>query len=314
MTVRWIIALVVVAGVVAAMWGPKLWQRRLSIPSNANVTALIPIADIVEGGPGKDGIPSIDHPNFITVAEAEAAGSYQSEGLGISLTIGQTSRFYPFQIVVWHEIVNDTVDGLPVAVTYCPLCGTGLVFDRRVEGQAVEFGVSGKLYQSDLLMYDRRTESLWAQIEGRAVVGPLVGTQLRLIDAPNITWDEFRQRHRDGQVLSTDTGFSRDYQRSPYGDYDTNDQIYFPVNTRDARLQAKTRILGIAIDGQFKAYPVEKVQQAKDVTDEFAGRKLRLTADGEAIVITDLSTDQAVVPVHAFWFAWVTFHPATELY
>ncbi|MBI3115575.1 MAG: DUF3179 domain-containing protein, partial [Candidatus Kerfeldbacteria bacterium] len=230
---RWIIPLVVVVGTAAAIWGSKLTQRNVSIHSNANTAALIPIEDIVDGGPGKDGIPSIDAPKFVAVAAADAAGIYDPEGLGISLTVGQTTRFYPFQILVWHEIVNDTVDGRPIAVTYCPLCGTGIVYDRTIDGQAVEFGVSGKLYQSDLLMYDRKTESLWAQIEGRAVVGPLVGQRLTLIDAQNITWQEFKTKYPNGQVLSTDTGHARNYQSSPYGGYDTNEQIYFPINTRD---------------------------------------------------------------------------------
>jgi len=300
--------------VVVVAWGPKLFQRRVSIPANANVTALIPLKDIVEGGPGKDGIPSIDAPKFVDATVADQSGVYDPKGLGISLTIGKTTRFYPFQILVWHEIVNDVVDGRPVAVTYCPLCGTGIVYDRTINGQAIEFGVSGKLYQSDLLMYDRKTESLWAQIEGRAVVGLLVGQRLKLVDAQNITWQEFRSKYPNGQVLSTDTGFSRNYQSSPYGDYDTNDQLLFPIETRDGRLGLKTRVLGVELDGQFKAYPVEDLQRLKNVTDDFAGKTLRLTANGEEVTITDATTGQIIAPVHAFWFAWATFHPGTELF
>lgn len=302
------------AVIIAGIWTWERIQRQAPPALNHNSSALIPIEKIVDGGPGKDGIPSIDNPKFIDVAAADRTGIYRADGLGISLTIGDTTRFYPFQILVWHEIVNDTVDGQPVAVTYCPLCGTGLVYGRTIDGQAVEFGVSGKLYNSDLLMYDRKTESLWTQIEGRAVVGPLVGKQLELIDAQNITWQEFRSKRPNGQVLSTDTGFSRNYQTSPYGDYDTNEQLYFPVGSRDDRLPLKTRILGVELDGQFKAYPVETIHQAKIVTDIFAGRTLRLVANGEEVVITVAQTGQRIVPVHAFWFAWAAFHPGTELY
>lgn len=315
MTPRTTLLLVVVlAGIVTAIWGWKLAQRTVSLPSSANTTALIPLEDIVDGGPGKDGIPSIDQPKFIDVAAADQSGTYDLSGLGISLTIGQITRFYPFQILVWHEIVNDTVDGRPVAVTYCPLCGTGLVYDRTIDGQAVEFGVSGKLYQSDLLMYDRKTDSLWTQIEGRAVVGPLVGQRLTLLDAQNITWSEFRAKYPDGQILSMDTGYSRNYQGSPYGDYDSNDEIFFPIDTRDDRLSLKARVLGVELDGKFKAYPVEDIQRLQSVTDDFAGRALRLAADGEEVTITDAATGQTIVPVHAFWFAWATFHPDTELF
>ncbi|MBI3956419.1 MAG: DUF3179 domain-containing protein [Candidatus Kerfeldbacteria bacterium] len=313
MTSRRTIPLIIIAGTGAVVWG-ILSQRNVSTNPNTNTQALIPIEDIVDGGPGKDGIPSIDTPKFIDVATAEQSGVYDLKGLGIGLTIGETTRFYPFQILVWHEIVNDIIGGRPVAVTYCPLCGTGLVYDRTIDGQAVEFGVSGKLYQSDLLMYDRKTESLWAQIEGRAVIGPLVGQRLTLVDAQNITWQEFRSKYPNGQALSTDTGFSRNYQSSPYGDYDTNDQLLFPIETRDGRLGLKTRVLGIELDGQFKAYPVEDIQRLKDVTDDFASQTLRLVANSEEITITDETAGQIIVPVHAFWFAWATFHPGTELY
>ncbi|MBI2984179.1 MAG: DUF3179 domain-containing protein [Candidatus Kerfeldbacteria bacterium] len=305
---------VIIIGAGAAIWGILSQQRNVFTYSNTNTKALIPIEDIVEGGPGKDGIPSIDTPKFVDVAAADQSGIYADDGLGISVVSGTTARFYPFQILVWHEIVNDTVGGRPLAVTYCPLCGTGIVYDRTIDGQAVEFGVSGKLYQSDLLMYDRKTESLWAQIEGRAVVGPLVGRRLTLIEAQNITWKEFKTKYPNGQVLSTDTGYTRNYQSSPYGGYDTNEEIYFPINNRDNRIDLKTRVLGIEINGKFKAYPVEDVQRLKNVTDTFAGRMLRLTADGEEVTILDTSSRQVIVPVHSFWFAWATFHPGTELY
>lgn len=284
------------------------------LPPNVNATALIPPDQIVEGGPGKDGIPSIDHPSFTTVANAEAAETFDGSGLGIALAIGSTSRFYPFQILVWHEIVNDVVADLPVAVTFCPLCGTGIVYDRRLDGSAVEFGVSGKLYNSDLLMYDRRTDTLWSQLDGRAVVGPLVGKHLTPVDAQNLTWDEYRAQFPNGQVLSTDTGFTRDYQRNPYGSYDSSEALYFPVaGGTDTRIHPKTRVVGVEVNGAFKAYPVDALRQAGTVEDTVGGTALRLTAMSGTVTVRT-AAGETMVPVHAFWFAWAAFHPGTELF
>src|SRR5262249_34809770 len=134
---------------------------------------------------------------------------------------------YPLQILIWHEIVNDIVGGRPVAVTYCPLCNSGLVFDRAVDGRTLHFGTSGKLYQSDLLMYDRQTHSLWAQMEGRAVVGTLAGTRLALIPANTISYENFKGAHQAGRVLSRDTGHARSYGTNPYVGYDRPDTTPF---------------------------------------------------------------------------------------
>ena len=147
--------------------------------------ASIPRDDIFRGGPPRDGIPSIDDPRFV----ASSSVDYLDDGdIVIGFAQGGTARAYPTRILVWHEIVNDEVDGEPIAVTYCPLCGTAMVFRRSVGGRQRTFGVSGLLYQSDVLMYDRESESLWSQLAMRAVAGPAEGTELEWLPSEHMTW------------------------------------------------------------------------------------------------------------------------------
>lgn len=307
-----IVGLTILASIGVAVILTRLHLRTTPLTTNG-ANALIPLNDIVEGGPGKDGIPSIDRPTFRSVPDTEREGLLNPNGLGISLSVESTTRFYPFQILVWHEIVNDSIDERPVLVTFCPLCGTGIAYERTIDGAATEFGVSGKLYNSDLLMYDRRTDTLWSQLDGRAVVGPLVGRRLTLLDAPNLTWDQFKRLHPEGHVLSPNTGFDRDYRHSPYGDYDASPDIFFPVSHTDGRLPAKTRIIGIELNGRFKAYPVDLVQRQTRIEDTVGSRTVWLEAKNGRIKVHDERREN-LTPVYSFWFAWVAFHPNTELY
>lgn len=274
----------------------------------------IPLNEILSGGPGKDGIPSIDDPEFISAGDA---GFLKESDPGIGLAVGGESRFYPYRILVWHEIVNDTIAGEPVLVTYCPLCATGIVFDRRVNGQAQEFGVSGQLWQSNLLMYNRadseENESLWSQVLGEAVVGPETGERLEVIPSEITRWGDWRQAHPSTQVLSRETGAFRNYSSDPYGDYYTSQSVSFGASFSDDRTHPKTLVHGIEINGEFKAYVDEDVQAAGRVEDTFAGRRVvveatdaggvRFTADGEPL---------SSIP--GFWFSWVAVHPDTALW
>jgi hypothetical protein len=151
----------------------------------------VPLEEITSGGPPKDGIPSIDDPSFVPVAQADLPPQEPVMGL----VIGGDARAYPLRILMWHEIVNDVVEGVPVAVTYCPLCNTGLVFDRRVDGRKLEFGTTGKLRHSDLVMYDRGTESWWQQFLGEAIVGELTGTRLKVLPSQTLSWADFKRIH-----------------------------------------------------------------------------------------------------------------------
>ncbi len=172
--------------------------------------------EIISGGPPKDGIPSIDDPQFVPVAEAELPDKEPV----IGLVINGDARAYPLRILIWHEIVNDVVGGVPVAVTFCPLCNTGLVFDRRVEGRVLEFGTTGKLRNSDLVMYDRQTESWWQQFMGEAIVGELTGTLLQMIPSRLESFARFKERAPAGKVQVPGNQRTRPYGRNPYAGYD----------------------------------------------------------------------------------------------
>jgi hypothetical protein len=193
----------------------------------------VPFAEIRSGGPPKDGIPAIDAPRFERLARGKPMG--WSAALGdtepvIALSIGDDARAYPLRVLIWHEIANDTVGGTPVVVTYCPLCNAALVFERVVDGRVLDFGTTGKLRHSDLVMYDRQTESWWQQFTGEAIVGAMTGRHLRLIPSRLQSFDRFRQRFPEGQVLVPSNPNARNYGRNPYVGYDATGQRPFLYN------------------------------------------------------------------------------------
>ena len=243
---------------------------------------LIPIEDVVDGGPGKDGIPSIDEPKFAGSEDWDAL-DYHDDGWVIGVEVDGERRAYPFQVLVWHEIVNDLFNGVPLLVTYCPLCGSGIVFRRQLaSGATPEFGVSGRLYNSDVLMYDRATDTVWAQLTGTAVIGELTGERLELVPSELVTWGAWTAAYPDSKVLTRDTGYQRDYDRQPYGDYDTRSSISFPVAAEDDRLHPKTRITGVELPGSiYVAYPDDAVRDFGPVNDVVGGTPLLVVADGD---------------------------------
>ena len=268
---------------------------------------------LLSGGPPKDGIPSIDKPKFVSVNEANKYINDKELILGIN--INGDKRAYPFQILVWHEIVNDVIGNKPVVITYCPLCGTGIAFNRTINGEAVEFGVSGLLYNSDLVMYDRKTDTLWQQVTGKAIVGKLTGVRLKQLPLDTLTWGEWKSLYPDTKVLSRDTSFIRSYGRSPYGDYDTSKSIYFPVENEDNSLHPKEVVYGIQINGKYKAYREEDLKNLNKIDDKVDGISLVIErSDSGIVTITNKDTKQEIIPVRSFWFAWFAFHPDTELY
>jgi hypothetical protein len=231
---------------------------------------------VVSGGPPPDGIPPIDEPRFLA---ADDVSWLADDEPVIALSLGDEHRAYPVQIMVWHEIVNDTVDGRPVSVTYCPLCNSALAFDRRVEDRVLTFGTSGKLYLSDLVMYDRQTESLWSQLEGRAIAGVLTGAQLERIPVQTVSWAQWREAHPDGWVLSRDTGATRDYGRNPYVGYDetTSDPFLFDGDA-DPRLEPKERVLGLGDPEDPVAVPLAVLADSRVLEVEVGGRNVVLWA------------------------------------
>ena len=237
---------------------------------------LVEPARVVSGGPPPDGIPPVDEPRFLSVDEASWLADDEPV---IALSLDDEHRAYPVQIMVWHEIVNDTVGGRPVSVTYCPLCNSALAFDRRLGDRVLTFGTSGKLYLSDLVMYDRQTESLWSQLEGRAIAGVLTGAQLDRIPVQTVTWKQWRDAHPDGWVLSRETGAERDYGRNPYVGYDeaTSDPFLFDGDA-DPRLEPKERVLGLGDPEDPVAVPLTVLADRRVLELEVAGRDVVLWA------------------------------------
>ncbi|MGH9975555.1 MAG: DUF3179 domain-containing protein, partial [Nitrososphaeraceae archaeon] len=206
--------------------------------------SIVSLDQIVSGGPPPDGIPSIDNPKFTSVKEADEI--LEDSELVVGLDVNGDIRAYPLQILVWHEIINDKVGGVPVAVTYCPLCFTNQVFNRTLkDANVVEFGTSGKLYNSNLVMYDRTSDSLWSQALAQGIVGKYAGVKLQRIPFDVANWKEWKELYPESKVLSRDTGSSRPYGADPYGDYYTSSEVLFPISNKDDRLGLKEIVIGL---------------------------------------------------------------------
>jgi len=278
----------------------------------------IPLDEITGGGPPKDGIPSIDNPKFISIKEANQWLNDNEPGIAFSR--GNTDRFYPYQIMVWHEIVNDTVGGERILVTYCPLCLTGFVFDPLVGGERVEFGTSGKLWKSNLVMYDRKTDSLWPQILGEAVIGEMTGAKLPVLTSDQALYGNWKKKYPNGKVLSRDTGATRFYGSSPYGDYFSVTNLSLALaKPTDTRLPNEAFIFGIVINEKSKAYLAEAVKEKGEVKDIFEDTTiiLRHIKDLDIVRIWKLlpnGQEERINPFSAFWFSWAAAHPETEIY
>ena len=305
---------------------------------------------IRSGGPPPDGIPSIDDPKF---AEAENENNVSDSDIVLGLEINGEAKAYPLSILVWHEIVNDNVGGTPVAVTYCPLCFTNQVFERVIDGQAVEFGTSGKLYNSNLVMYDRMTGTYWSQGLGLAIRGELTGLSLKIIPFDVISWGDWKKLHPDSVVLTTNTGHIRAYGVDPYGDYYTDPRIIFPVEHKNDTFHPKEIVLGFQEGSVYKAYPQANVESSVVINDQVNDKPILLVSlysgnarafdrmlDGEILEfayknnkIVDTKTnsewnyDGVAISGElagakltrlgfnpSFWFEWVAFHPQTLVY
>ncbi len=221
---------------------------------------LVDVDRLISGGPPPDGIPSINEPKF---DKASAVDFLEPDEPVLALEIDGIRRAYPVQILIWHEIVNDTLGDVPVAVTYCPLCNSALAFDRRAADRVLSFGVSGLLYNSDLVMFDRQTRSIWPQLEGQAVAGVLTGTELTAYPIQTLPWQQWLDANPDGLVLNRDTGSSRDYGQNPYVAYDEPDSDPFLLDVEaDGRLPAKTRVVGLGDGGDAVAVVTERLLKA----------------------------------------------------
>ena len=315
------------------------------------VKHIVPLDKILSGGPPKDGIPSIDKPKFISAADADFLAD---DDLVLGLYFDGIARAYPRMILVWHEIVNDKINGKPILITYCPLCYTGAAFIRTINSEQVEFGVSGKLYNSDLVMYDRKTESYWSQILGQAIVGELTGLKLERIHIDTLEWKAWKKLYPKTQVLSKDTGITRPYGQDPYGGYYRSSELYFPLENQDNRLHPKSIVYGVELGGVAKAYPDDELAKFVVVNDVVGNMPILVARDPETQTVRiferkisnsvldfefkngrlhDKQTGsewnfegfavngryantQLVLTVAPahFWFAWAAFKPGTELF
>nr|CRH06938.1 conserved exported protein of unknown function [Candidatus Magnetococcus massalia] len=233
----------------------------------------ISLESLRSGGPGRDGIPAIDQPHFTT---PQGASSWlKPEEPVITISHQGEAKAYPLQILIWHEIVNDRIGDTPILVTFCPLCNAALVFHRVLDGQELSFGVSGLLRHSDMIMYDRRSESLWQQFTGAAVIGKQLGRQLPPFPSTITSFALFGDNYPNGQVLSRQTGHSRDYGRNPYRGYDRLGSDPFLLDDpADPRLPAMAHVLGITLDGQQRAYNLETLDRIGVKQDRFMGQPL----------------------------------------
>ena len=261
--------------------GPAAWKTDWSKHS-------IDLDELIAGGPPKDGIPSINHPTFVSIDEASRW--LASKEPVIALAIEGVARAYPLQVMTWHEIAIDEVGGVPVVVTFCPLCYSAVAYDRRVNGQVLTFGVSGMLRHSDLVMFDRQTESLWQQLNGEAIVGSYTGTILTPVPAQIIAFEQFAEAYPDGVVLSRETGHLRDYGRNPYVGYDTIDERPFLFRGEsDDRLPPKEKVIAFSLDGVDKAYPHSLTRKQRVVNDEVGGTPVVVFHDDGAVSALDQS-------------------------
>lgn len=215
--------------------------------------SLVPVNQIYRGGPPRDGIPSIDNPDF---DNANADNWLADNDLALGVVHHEEARAYPARILVWHEIVNDIVAEKPLAITYCPLCASGIVFERQINDHLLEFGVSGLLYNSDLLLYDRQTESLWSQIPGKAITGDFCGQTLKRFPVTHTHWAAWREDYPETQVLSRETSYKRDYARDPYESYDQAYTLHFPVEHGDRRYHPKELVIGLEQNGNARVWPI----------------------------------------------------------
>ena len=238
---------------------PRGWAREF--PLNGFQKATVRYDEIMSGGPPRDGIPSIDNPIFRTIAEVE--NTFVPTEPVLSIEINGDARAYPLRILTWHEIVNDVVGGEPVTVTFCPLCNSGIAFRRTIDGRVNEFGVSGKLRNSDMVMYDRNTETFWQQFTGEGIIGPLTGYQLDMLPIRMESFQRFTERHPDGMVQIPNDPRMRNYGRNPYGGYDSLNRPFLYFGDLPAGIPPLARVIAI----EDKAYALELLASQGQIDD-----------------------------------------------
>jgi len=280
MTYSRVLAVLLLAGLwsgLGAAFGqssvPRGAPQALSQFNTDLTNATIDLSTLRPGGPPKDGIPSIDNPSFVSI-EAASRWIDPKEPV-IAIQMNGVAKAYPLQILTHHEIANDEIGGTPVAVTFCPLCYSSIAFERTLDGETVTFGVSGLLRKSDLVMYDRKSETLWQQFTGKAIVGDRAGDELKVVPSQLVSFRQFVENYPDGTVLSRDTGHNRPYGQNPYAGYDDVDQSPFAYDgPTDDRLPPKEKVVAVSQDGSHKAYPHSITKEKRVIHDTMRDRPL----------------------------------------
>lgn len=259
----------------------------------------IDIDDVLSGGPGKDGIPAINNPKFISMVKADL----KDDALGILVKVDKETRYYPFNILVWHEIVNDNIGKVYFSVTFCPLCGSAIAFNRKIGGKVHRFGVSGYLYESNLLMYDNKTESFWSQSRGEAVIGKYLGKKLEILDIDILSFKEVKKYYPDSRILSKETGYRRNYSVYPYGDYEVSSSLFFPVSKSDSKYHAKEVMYAFRYKGIPYVFPLNKFKSDKFV---YKNKNLTITITRNSKGGIDITINNEVIPgYYEMWFSWL---------
>lgn len=289
-----------VVGIGATFWAYKAYEAQriadaawpelegglyASAVTRDGVTSLVPGDELYNSGILEGGIPALTNPKYASVLASDAV---IADGLyGVDVSINGEHRFYPVQILNWHGVVNDTWGGKHIAVTYCPLCATGIVYDRTIDGTVTTFEATGQVYNNNTILKDAATESLWVQGLGIAVQGEEIGTSLSVIPSHMMTWDDWKRAYPSGLVLSTDTGVTRDYTRHPYSNYDTSTGMYFPMNSVSSAFTAKWIAYGVT-DGTYGLGFADAVLSGTGMNIAYLGEE-------KTIAIYDYSTKEARV-------------------
>ena len=245
----------------------------------------VDLSEIMSGGPPRDGIPAVDLPRYVSTDEA--AEWLDPDEPVIAVALGGEARAYPLQILIWHEIANDQLGGTPVSVTFCPLCNSAIVFDRRLDGAVLDFGTTGRLRRSDLVMYDRQTETWWQQLTGTGIVGEHAGRELVRLPAAIVAWRDFRAAHPGATVLSRETGHTRPYGSNPYSGYDSATQPFLLRGAPDPRLPAMERVLHVPAGDAERIYPFGAFAEEPVINDEVGGEPVVVMSRSGTLSVLD---------------------------
>ncbi|MCY7411274.1 MAG: DUF3179 domain-containing protein [Chitinophagales bacterium] len=262
----------------------------------------VALDSIHDGGPGKNDIPAIDFPEFVNVTDAHRF--LTEPDFGILINRDGQQKFYPLKILNWHEVVNDVSGNLPVAITFCPLCGSAIVYNRIVDGDTLLFGVSGKLFESNMVMFDEKTESLWSQAMGESIAGDLTGKKLQLVNSAIISFEDLLKLYPAAKVLSINTGYERNYNEYAYADYNNNDELYFPVSKKSNQFENKDIVYAVRTANLSVAFYWKDLLKYQSATVN--------TTDGTVVVKVENFIPVAVIKesgkelngYFSYWFSW----------